>query len=71
LENIDPDALASAKKRQNKIWEHRKMLQAWKDVGVITYAGYILGFPNDTPEKIARPALKRVKAERARERTPT
>ena len=63
LENIDPDALASAKKRQNKIWEYRKMLQAWKDVGVITYAGYILGFPNDTPEKIARPALKRVQAD--------
>ena len=39
------------------------MLQAWKDVGVITYAGYILGFPNDTPEKIARPALKRVQAD--------
>jgi hypothetical protein len=54
LENIDPDALAAAKKRQNKIWEYRKMLQAWKDVGVITYAGYILGFPDDTPEKIAR-----------------
>jgi hypothetical protein len=54
LENIDPDALASAKKRQNKIWEYRKMLQAWKDVGVITYAGYILGFPEDTPERIAR-----------------
>ena len=30
------------------------MLQAWKDAGVITYAGYILGFPDDTPEKIAR-----------------
>src|SRR6478672_7673362 len=54
LENIDPDALAAAKKRQNKIWEYRKMLQAWKDAGVITYAGYILGFPDDTPEKIAR-----------------
>ena len=54
LENIDPGALAAAKKRQNKIWEYRKMLQAWKDVGVITYAGYILGFPDDTPEKIAR-----------------
>src|SRR5215813_12120825 len=54
LENIDPGALALAKKRQNKIWEYRKMLQAWKDVGVITYAGYILGFPDDTPEKIAR-----------------
>jgi hypothetical protein len=34
------------------------MLQAWKDVGVITYAGYILGFPNDTPEKIAPPRLE-------------
>jgi hypothetical protein len=54
LENIDPDALAAAKKRQNKIWEYRKMLQAWKDAGVITYAGYILGFPDDTPEKIHR-----------------
>lgn len=54
LENIDPEALAAAKKRQNKIWEYRAMLQAWKNAGVITYAGYILGFPDDTPEKIAR-----------------
>ncbi|WP_224407442.1 B12-binding domain-containing radical SAM protein [Afifella sp. IM 167] len=54
LENIDPDALMAAKKRQNKIWEYRKMLQAWKDAGVVTYAGYILGFPDDTPEKIRR-----------------
>lgn len=54
LENIDPDALTAAKKRQNKIWEYRKMLQAWKDAGVITYAGYILGFPDDTPDKIRR-----------------
>ena len=54
LENIDPDALMGAKKRQNKIWEYRKMLQAWKDAGVLTYAGYILGFPDDTPEKIRR-----------------
>ena len=28
--------LAAAKKRQNKITEYRKMLQAWKDAGVIT-----------------------------------
>ncbi|MET4807843.1 radical SAM protein [Limibacillus sp. MBR-115] len=54
LENIDPEALLSAKKRQNKIWEYREMLQAWKDAGVVTYAGYILGFPEDTPEKIRR-----------------
>ena len=54
LENINPDNLLAAKKRQNKITEYRKMLLAWKQAGVITYAGYILGFPNDTPESIRR-----------------
>jgi hypothetical protein len=52
LENINPANLQSAKKRQNKITEYRTMLQAWKNAGVITYAGYILGFPNDTLESI-------------------
>ncbi len=54
LENISPDNLAAAKKRQNKITEYRKMLLAWKEAKVITYCGYILGFPNDTPERIER-----------------
>ena len=43
-----------AKKRQNKIWEYREMLLAWKRAKVMTWAGYILGFPTDTPESIAR-----------------
>ena len=30
------------------------MLLAWKKVGCFTYAGYILGFPADTPESIVR-----------------
>src|ERR1700738_4585540 len=54
LENINPESLMGAKKRQNKIWEYREMLQAWKHAKVLTYAGYILGFPTDTPESIAR-----------------
>jgi hypothetical protein len=54
LENINPDNLLAAKKRQNKITEYRKMLLAWKSVGIWTYAGYILGFPNDTPESARR-----------------
>jgi hypothetical protein len=54
LENVSPDNLAAAKKKQNKITEYRKMLLAWKHAGVITYCGYILGFPNDTPERIKR-----------------
>jgi radical SAM superfamily enzyme YgiQ (UPF0313 family) len=54
LENINPDNLAAAKKRQNKITEYRKMLLAWKAHGILTLAGYILGFPGDTPETIRR-----------------
>ena len=53
LENINPDNLMAAKKRQNRITEYRKMLQAWREQQIITYAGYILGFPADTPERIA------------------
>jgi Radical SAM superfamily len=54
LENINPDNLTGAKKHQNKITEYRKMLLAWKAQGIITLAGYILGFPADTPETIRR-----------------
>jgi radical SAM superfamily enzyme len=54
LENINPDNLAAAKKRQNKITEYRKMLLAWKAQGIMTIAGYILGFPADTQETIER-----------------
>ncbi|MEK1887669.1 MAG: radical SAM protein [Phyllobacterium sp.] len=54
LENVNPDNLAAAKKGQNKITEYRTMLLAWKAQGIITLAGYILGFPSDTPETIRR-----------------
>src|SRR5262245_29894336 len=54
LENINPDNLIAAKKRQNKITEYREMLQKWRDHGAITYAGYILGFPGDSKETILR-----------------
>jgi hypothetical protein len=54
LENVNPENLAAAKKRQNKITEYRKMLLAWKAQGIITLAGYILGFPADTPDSIRR-----------------
>ena len=54
LENINPESLMGAKKRQNKIWEYREMFLAWRQAKVMTFAGYILGFPTDTPETIAR-----------------
>ena len=54
IESIDPESLQQARKGQNKITEYRTMLQAWRSVGVITLAGYILGFPGDTRESILR-----------------
>ena len=52
MESINPANLLAAKKRQNKITEYRKMLLDWKNVGAVTYAGYIIGFPGDTPESL-------------------
>ncbi|WP_306146241.1 radical SAM protein [Roseibium sp. MMSF_3412] len=54
LENINPDNLLAAKKRQNKITEYRDMLQKWRAHGATTYAGYIIGFPGDTKEAVLR-----------------
>ena len=52
LESINPDSLLGARKKQNKIAEYRKMLLEWKRAGAIVFAGYILGFPEDTPESV-------------------
>jgi hypothetical protein len=54
LENINPDNLLAAKKKQNRVHEYRNLFLAWRERKVITYAGYIIGFPNDTPERLAR-----------------
>src|SRR4029079_7752138 len=44
--------LLAAKKRQNKITEYRKMLLQWKHARVLLYAGFIIGFPGDTPANV-------------------
>ena len=54
LENINPDNLLGAKKRQNRLHEYRNLMLAWKRQGILTLAGYILGFPADTPDSIRR-----------------
>ena len=54
LENINPDNLIAANKRQNKITEYRHMMQMWHERGCFLIAGYILGFPGDTKESILR-----------------
>ena len=54
LETIRSDSLVGARKKQNKIGEYRRMLQEWKRAGVTVFAGYIVGFANDTRESVLR-----------------
>jgi len=54
LESIHPDSLLGSHKKQNKIAEYRKNLLEWKRVGATIFAGYIVGFPGDTPESVRR-----------------
>jgi pyruvate-formate lyase-activating enzyme len=54
IENINPESLKGTGKKQNRIEEYREMLQAWRSSNVSTYAGYIIGFPNDTHESVMR-----------------
>jgi hypothetical protein len=54
LESINPDNLLHMKKNQNRITEYRKMFQAWKEAGAVTYAGFIMGLPGDTPQSMKR-----------------
>jgi len=54
LESVNPVNLRATGKYQNQLREYRKMLQMWRDHGALTYAGYIIGFPDDTYESIMK-----------------
>jgi len=48
LESINPENLKAANKGQNDFEEYRRLIQAWRSVSIITFGGYIIGFPADT-----------------------
>ena len=52
MESINKENLKAANKPQNNVAEYRKMLMAWRNNSIVTIAGYILGFPADTPDSI-------------------
>ncbi len=54
LESVNRDTLKETGKKQNNVEEYRTMLQAWRRAKAVTYAGYIIGFPNDTYESVMR-----------------
>ncbi len=52
MESINEENLKGANKPQNNVAEYRKMLMTWRNNSIVTIAGYILGFPADTPNSI-------------------
>lgn len=54
LESVNPVNLKASGKKQNRVHEYREMLQAWRKSNAVTYAGYIIGFPDDTYESVMR-----------------
>lgn len=53
VESVRDDNLLEMRKKQNKRAELQEMVLTWKRAGAIVYAGYIIGLPNDTPERVA------------------
>ena len=54
VESLDSDNLALVHKRQNKVEDYGALWNQCHKEGVLVHAGYIIGFPNDTPASIAR-----------------
>jgi radical SAM superfamily enzyme YgiQ (UPF0313 family) len=52
LETMRDDNLEAGGKPQNKAADYREMIAAWHEVGVVCHVGYIIGFPNDTYERV-------------------
>ncbi|MBF0187894.1 MAG: radical SAM protein [Magnetococcales bacterium] len=53
IESVRSDNLQDAAKKQNLRADLAEMAMTWRRAGVIIYAAYIIGFPHDTPERIA------------------
>jgi radical SAM superfamily enzyme YgiQ (UPF0313 family) len=54
MESINDDNLELADKKQNVTSDYRALINAWHAVDVATHVGFIIGFPFDTYDSIAR-----------------
>jgi radical SAM superfamily enzyme YgiQ (UPF0313 family) len=52
METIRDDNLKAGQKPQNKAAGYRDMIARWHAAGVVCHVGYIIGFPEDTYERV-------------------
>jgi hypothetical protein len=52
MESLREDNLKAAGKRQNRVTEYRQAIARWHDAGILCHVGFIIGFPNDTYDRV-------------------
>jgi hypothetical protein len=62
MESINDDNLLAADKKQNDSADYQNLINAWHEAEIITHVGFIIGFPFDTLESVARD-VERLKSE--------
>ncbi len=62
METLNPANLAGTGKTQNHAEDYRAMIDARHEHGIACHAGYIIGFPFDTPESV-REDVRRLRDE--------
>ncbi len=58
VETMNPENLPASGKKQNRVEDYREMVAAWHAAGIACHAGYIVGFPFDTPETVREATLR-------------
>jgi radical SAM superfamily enzyme YgiQ (UPF0313 family) len=58
VESLNQDNLMEARKHQNKIEQFARLWEECHAHGIAIHAGYIIGFPHDTPESVPRDVRK-------------
>lgn len=53
MESVNKQNLEWAGKSHNRVEDYAAMVSHWRERGVKTHVGYIIGFPFDTPESVA------------------
>ena len=56
LETLDPSILSGISKKQNKPEQYRAIIDEFHRYGVFVNTGWMIGFPNQTPQSIAAEA---------------
>lgn len=52
VESMNSANLADARKNQNKVGQYRLLWDRCHELGILVHAGYIVGFPHDTPDSV-------------------